>query len=193
MIRTFTFGLTISILLMSYGISATSSQTQNKNPYINQLSSSVRGLSQQEVDNLLNGRGAGYARMAELNSYPGPRHVLDLKEQLKLKPVQVKHIQEVFNKMETEAKIIGKQIVEKEQSLSKLFATRKIDQSEVQARTFEIASLDARLRQVHLNSHLEIMPLLATEQISSYNKLRGYSDSPQNNLNNSQIIHHNKK
>ncbi|MCQ3975466.1 MAG: hypothetical protein DPW09_18650 [Anaerolineae bacterium] len=48
-----------------------------RSPYVAQLDSSVRGLSSQEVDDLLNGRGAGYARMAELNSYPGPRHVLD--------------------------------------------------------------------------------------------------------------------
>ena len=36
-------------------------------PYIAQLNSPVRGLSPQEVDDLLNGRGAGYARAAELN------------------------------------------------------------------------------------------------------------------------------
>lgn len=36
-------------------------------PYVEQLDSSVRGLSSEEVDNLLKGKGAGYARMAELN------------------------------------------------------------------------------------------------------------------------------
>jgi copper chaperone CopZ len=35
-----------------------------------QLNSPVRGVSPQEVDDLQNGRGASYARMAELNSYP---------------------------------------------------------------------------------------------------------------------------
>ena len=35
------------------------------------LNSPVRGLSPQEVDDLQNGRGAGYARMAELNSQRG--------------------------------------------------------------------------------------------------------------------------
>ncbi len=53
-------------------------------PYIEQLDSPVRGLSEEEVDNLLNGKGPGYARMAELNGYPGPRHVLDLRSQLNL-------------------------------------------------------------------------------------------------------------
>jgi hypothetical protein len=44
-------------------------------PYVPELASPVRGLSAQEVDDLLNGRGAGYARTAELNGYPGPRHM----------------------------------------------------------------------------------------------------------------------
>jgi hypothetical protein len=52
-----------------------------RSPYVGQLNSPVRGLSSQEVDDMLNGRGAGYARTAELNNYPGPRHVLDLKHE----------------------------------------------------------------------------------------------------------------
>src|SRR5512134_77899 len=47
-------------------------------------SSPVRGLTAREVDDLLNGRGAGFARTAELNSYPGPRHAIDLADRLEL-------------------------------------------------------------------------------------------------------------
>lgn len=49
-----------------------------RSPYVEKLDSPVRGLSSEEVANLLNGKGAGYARTAELNGYPGLRHVLDL-------------------------------------------------------------------------------------------------------------------
>ena len=41
-----------------------------RSPYVAQQNSPVRGLSAQEVDDLLAGRGAGYARTAELNNYP---------------------------------------------------------------------------------------------------------------------------
>ncbi|MCV4784044.1 DUF305 domain-containing protein, partial [Escherichia coli] len=51
-------------------------------PYVAQLESPVRGLSAQEVEDLLAGRGAGYARTPELNGHPGPAHVLEFKEQL---------------------------------------------------------------------------------------------------------------
>ena len=54
-------------------------------PYINQLDSSVKGLSDKEVDDLLNGRGMGFARMAELNNYPGPKHLLEMSNELSLK------------------------------------------------------------------------------------------------------------
>ena len=40
------------------------------------MSSPIRGLSEQEIDDLTNGRGMGLARAAELNGYPGPLHVL---------------------------------------------------------------------------------------------------------------------
>lgn len=48
------------------------SQSVTPLPYANQPESPIRGLSPQEVDDLLNGRGAGYARMAELKAIQAP-------------------------------------------------------------------------------------------------------------------------
>jgi hypothetical protein len=97
-----------------------------RSPYAEQLDSPVRGLSSEEVNNLLNGKGAGYARMAELNGYPGLRHVLDLSSHLNLSSQQEKEIQAAFNLMQSQAKRIGKTIVSKEQELSESFASGKI-------------------------------------------------------------------
>ena len=150
---------------------------QHKNfrsPYVEQLDSPVRGLSSSEVDNLLNGKGAGYARMAELNGYPGLRHVLDLSSQLNLSSKQKTKIQAAFEEMQSQAKTIGKTIVSKEQKLSEAFALGKITNIELEKQTEELAKLYGELRKTHLQAHLEINPLLSTEQIKKYNQIRGY-------------------
>jgi hypothetical protein len=48
-------------------------------------------LSQTDIESLQNGTGdafGGMAKLAELNGYPGPRHVLDLANELELTPNQ---------------------------------------------------------------------------------------------------------
>ena len=146
-------------------------------PYAEQLNSPIRGLNAEEIDNLLEGKGAGYARMAELNSYPGPRHVLDLRSQLNLSATQIEEIQKVFNQMQSEAKSFGRTIVAKEQELSEAFATKKITDVRLQDKTNELARLYGKLRSVHLQAHLQITPLLSAEQIQKYNRIRGYEQN----------------
>ena len=154
-------------------------------PYVDQAESPVRGLSAQEIDDLLNGRGAGYARTAELNSYPGPRHVLDLKQELSLSPSQAAAIDVVFKDMHSEAQRIGKLIVDQEAALSRAFAAEAIAPETLDQRTQDLAALYGELRTTHLEAHLDITPLLSAEQIERYDQLRGYtgssSDTPSTN------------
>ncbi len=146
--------------------------------YIAQQDSPVRGLSAQEVDDLRNGRGAGYARMAELNSYPGPRHVLDLGQQLGLSTEQQQQVQAAFQQMSAAAKPLGTQIVEREQQLSSAFASGQISEAMLAAQTSELGTLYGLYRDIHLKAHIQITPLLTADQIARYNQLRGYSDTP---------------
>lgn len=152
------------------------SHQATQSPYVNQLSSSVRGLSAQEIDDLLNGRGMGYARTAELNGYPGPLHILELEEKLELSTEQAQKIEAVFQEMNTEAKRIGKEIIEHEEELSTLFADGEITATELRMRTESLAALDGELRATHLEAHLKATPVLSSEQITAYNTLRGYTE-----------------
>lgn len=154
-------------------------QQTTLSPYIAQLNSPVRGLSPQEVDDLLNGRGAGYARTAELNSYPGPRHVLDMQQELHLSAEQMIQIEAVFRQMQVEAQQLGQEIVEREARFSQGFANQTITEAELQAQTGELAQLYGHLRATHLQAHLQITPLLSAQQIARYNTLRGYTDAPE--------------
>lgn len=166
-------------LLVKAVSSATASQASDKtSPYAVQLNSLVRGLSAQEVDDLLNGRGAGYARTAELNSYPGPRHVLDLKQELDLSLKQVQNIEAIFKQMSGESKQLGRRIVTLEQQLSTAFAQGAISEAKIEAQTQQLATLYGKYRATHLRPHLEVQRLLSAKQVAEYNRLRGYSDAP---------------
>ena len=151
-----------------YSISAAAS------PYVAQLDSPVRGLSAQEVDDLRAGRGMGFARMAELNNYPGPRHVLDLQEELKLSAEQQASIEAIFSAMHTEAQALGEQILTREEQLGAAFVGGVVDEATLQQHVMTLAELYGQLRVAHLRAHLQVTPLLTPEQITAYNELRGY-------------------
>lgn len=169
-----TIAITI-FLVASTGTRLQSAEQSTISPYAAQLNSPVRGLSTQEVDDLLKGRGMGYARVGELNNYPGPRHVLNLQQKLNLSPAQVRQIKGVFQQMQANAQQLGQKIVEHEQQLSTAFAASEIDSTKLKLQTEELSKLYSQLRVTHLQAHLQIKPLLKPDQIAAYNKLRGYT------------------
>ena len=144
-------------------------------PYAAQVTSPVRGLSAQEVADLRAGRGMGYARMAELNSYPGPRHLLDLQKELQLSAEQSAAINAIFVEMEQQAQSLGQQIITGEEQLGVAFATNTLDETTLQRQVMQLADLYGQLRMTHLQAHLAVTPLLTSAQITAYNELRGYT------------------
>lgn len=176
--KTLVWTSTIAIvvfLIVSTGTGLQSAEPSTLSPYAVQLDSPVRGLSTQEVDDLLQGRGAGYARVAELNNYPDPRHVLDLQQKLNLSLDQVRQIEDTFQQMQANTQQLGRKIVEHEQQLSTAFAKGEIDSAKLTLQMEELSQLYSQLRATHLQAHLQIKPLLKPEQIASYDELRGYT------------------
>lgn len=115
------------------------------------------------------------AMAAELNHYPGPRHVLDLGDQLQLSQAQRKSINESFDKMHSEAVQFGKQLVEKERTLDKAFVSRTVSLKSLEQMTKGIEELKGRLRYLHLAAHIDVRKVLTLQQIESYDQLRGYA------------------
>jgi Spy/CpxP family protein refolding chaperone len=152
-------------------------QAQHQHPasYAGQQARPVKALSATDVDGYLNGRGMGLAKAAELNGYPGPMHALELAEKLNLSAAQKAAIQREFDLMHDSAVRLGQQVVEKETSLDRQFAGREITQASLETTLQELASLQARLRQTHLQAHLATRRVLSDEQVSIYNQLRGYT------------------
>jgi len=150
-------------------------ETTSEQPYAGLEERPVKALSDKEVDNLLEGRGAGYALAGELNHYPGPSHVLELADDLGLTAEQEQATQELFSAMQKEAKSLGDELVGLEERLDRSFRDEEIDGEELQRITGEIAAVEGRLRATHLNAHLNLKEILEPEQISAYDSLRGYT------------------
>lgn len=142
--------------------------------YADQQNLVIRALSEQEVADLLAGKGLGFAKAAELNHYPGPRHALDLAADLALSAGQVVALQAVFNQMQAEARFVGAALVEREAGLDRLFADRRIDDASLDTETAAIADLRGELRRVHLAAHLETREILTPQQVARYDVARGY-------------------
>lgn len=145
--------------------------------YTGQEKRDVKALSAEEIDGYLSGQGSGLAKAAELNHYPGPLHVLELGDNLKLSDEQRKKTRAVFDQMKREVVPLGKGVVEKERQLDTLFANGKISDPELERLVAEIAALNGKLRAAHLRAHLAQKKILTAEQVSQYDHLRGYGTS----------------
>ena len=117
----------------------------------------------------------GLARAAELNHYPGPRHVLDLATPLQLSEPQRAATQAIYDRMHQEAVRLGALIVERERELERLFATGMVQGETLQRLALDIAQLRGNLRVVHLQAHVEMQGVLSAEQVAQYDALRGYT------------------
>jgi len=168
---------TICLLLLSFAltVAAAAQETKPLEGYAGKERREIKSLSAGEIEQLLQGQGMGLAKAAELNHYPGPRHVLELAAELQLTPEQRAGIQAAFAKMRGEAVWLGNEIVESERELDTLFAKGEIDLSKLRTLTSEIAQTQGALRLAHLAAHLEMRRLLSPAQIKKYDELRGYT------------------
>ena len=143
--------------------------------YAGQQTRDIKALSSQETADLLAGRGMGLARAGELNSHPGPAHVLELRDRLHLTPGQIETAQASFDRMEAAAKPLGAEVVKLERALDEVFKAGTVTPAMLAEATSAIGALQGRLRAVHLVAHLEMRSVLSREQIASYDRLRGYA------------------
>jgi Spy/CpxP family protein refolding chaperone len=116
----------------------------------------------------------GLAKAAELNRFPGPKHVLDLAERLELSEPQRRAVQASFDRMHARAVELGGALVAEERALDGAFAEARLDASSLARRVRSIARLQGDLRMAHLTAHLETRAVLTPEQIAAYDRLRGY-------------------
>ena len=118
------------------------------------------------------GRGFGLAFAADQNGYPGPLHVLELKDQLKLTADQEAKAQALLHAMFAQSKPKSAQLLEAEAKLRRLFADRAADDAAVRAAVAEVERARAEVRLVHLLTHLKTRDLLTEDQRRIYHEAR---------------------
>jgi LTXXQ motif family protein len=143
-------------------------------PYAGLQQRDIKALDDKQIADLRNGRGMGLALAAELNGYPGPLHVLELKDQLQLTIDQRQRFQQLFDSMKAEAIAVGEKLVADERALDRRFAEGGMTPETLAALTTTIGETQGQLRAVHLKYHLTSAELLSTEQRQRYAHLRGY-------------------
>lgn len=143
-------------------------------PYAHTQSAEFATLTPDEVRELRNGEGMGLARAAELNSFPGPRHLLDFKADLDLTQAQIARIEAIHAKMKTRAIAKGEAILQAELHLANVFATGRPTAAETTRMSEHLGIMRGQLQAIHLLAHIESTRELTAEQIERYDRLRGY-------------------
>jgi hypothetical protein len=137
--------------------------------------SGIAALTAEQMHGLMTGEGLGMALAAELNRYPGPKHVLELADSLAISTEQRQAVDRIRAGMLARAIELGPQIVALERELDALFAGGRAASTDVATLTERIGTLSGRLRAVHLEAHVATRALLTPAQIETYDRLRGHA------------------
>lgn len=154
---------------------AANAATPTATPYAGQNARSIKSLSDEDIKELLDGKGMGLAKAAELNGYPGPAHVLELASELNLTSKQRAATEALFGSMQSKAVRLGTALVEEERRLDQLFREGHVTSDSLTAQLRKIGALQAELRGAHLEAHVAERRILTPEQAAKYADLRGYS------------------
>ena len=144
-------------------------------PYAGLQTRQIKALSDQQIGDLRAGRGMGMALPAELNGYPGPSHLLELADQLALRPEQRTRTAALFADMKAEAIPLGERLIGQESDLDRQFSDKTVSLESLQQATAAAAKTQGELRAAHLKYHLLTVAILDKQQMDRYSELRGYT------------------
>jgi len=165
-------------LLLAISMTAISAETPKfQSKYIGQEKRAIKSLSEDDIRQLRQGEGWGLAKAAELNGMPGPAHVLQMKQQIALTEEQEKKITALYDDMKSKAIPLGNDLIKLEKNLNDSFANKSITTEQLNRQLDAIAKVQKKLRYVHLVTHLMTPKILTTQQIETYNRLRGYNSN----------------
>jgi len=160
------------ILVFIFSLTVLNAQTHSH--HSSETGDKIKALTSEQIDNYLNGEGMGLAKTAELNHYPGPKHVLDLAKELKLNQTQIDSAEKIFAMMNERAVYLGKIIIDKEKQLDQLFNSGNADEESIRNIVMEMSQYQGELRLKHLNAHIQLKDILTSDQVLTYESLRGY-------------------
>lgn len=170
------FLTTIVISFFIIGCSGNHDGAHHQSIYTGEEDAEIKALSEQEVGGYRNGLGIGLSKVAELNQYPGPKHVLELEQELKLSAEQRKQTENLFEDMKENAIEAGEAYIGTERELNIIFEKGNATSSKVDSLLQEIGELKASVRAVHVKAHIKMKNILNPQQVTLYDELRGYEN-----------------
>jgi hypothetical protein len=163
-----------SLLIVALMAAAATVEAQHQ-PYAGQESRDIKALSAKEIEQYLSGAGMGFAKAAELNRHPGPMHVLELADRLKLSPEQRQATKQLMDAHKAEARALGAKLVDAEGRLEALFRRGEVRPEELATAVREAATVQGEYRLSHLETHRRLRAVLTEAQVAQYDLLRGYA------------------
>ncbi|WP_321449121.1 hypothetical protein [uncultured Cohaesibacter sp.] len=151
-------------------------EQEERSKYAGQQERTIKSLSQDDIDELKKGGGWGLAKAAELNGFPGPAHLLDLKDKLALDDEQIEKLEALYGQMTSEARAEAETYIALEAKLEKEFSSGRINDGLLRTALGYIEESRRKLRYIHLSAHLEATKIVTPEQVEHYNILRGYGE-----------------
>ncbi len=166
-----------NIVLAMLVLTSGTSLAVDQSPYAGEELRSIKSLTSQEIESLRSGGGMGFAKLAELNHYPGPKHILELAGDLDLTSTQVAETNALFEEMQLNAVVLGEKLLKAEMALDQDFSEGVVSSESLEIALLRIGTISAQLRYVHLEAHIRQRRLLTTDQISKYDESRGYGSA----------------
>jgi hypothetical protein len=136
----------------------------------------IPALPEEQIAAYRDGREMWMASVAELNHYPDPRQVLEFAAKLGLSAEQQQAVTNLHDEIRPEAVRLGKQLVEQEQRLNRIFAWGQASGENIEPIVTDIGVLQARLRLTHLLAHIRTRELLTKDQVKRYDELQGHGE-----------------
>ncbi len=152
-------------------------ESTTPNPYADLVDSPIRGLTPDDIESLRTGAGMRLALPAELNRFPGPKHIRELADALELNESQRAAVEELYAATNEEARRVGEQVLARYADLDGYFRSGAPDATSLEELAAEIGALEGELRFIHLRAHVDALPLLTEPQRMLYGELRGYESS----------------
>jgi hypothetical protein len=128
--------LSLAIIAVLAALGPAEAQHAPASPYAGWEHRPVKALSKEQIADLRAGRGMGLALPAELNGYPGPVHVLELGDQLRLTNQRIR-VQELHAATKAEAIPLGERLMTQEADLDRQFAIQSVMPAILQAASVE--------------------------------------------------------
>lgn len=168
----------LAFLTVSIAAASIAAAEEPHPPYQGFEMREITSLSEQDIDALREGSGWGLALPAELNGFPGPAHVLELADELRLSESQEQRVSSIFNAMRVDAIAKGEALIDAERNLDEGFRSKGLDANQLRRLIKAAEAARADLRYIHLSRHLMTLELLDLDQVAAYAVLRGYASDP---------------